>query len=250
MKSSTATTPRPNVIALLRTPRWIGFTALVLGAIVGFGLLSQWQFGRAEERRDQRSAMETATSETVRSLEEAMDAAPFTSVELIGSFSPETVLVRNRPLGGGNGYWVLSPWQEEASGDRVWVVRGWLAATSGATETVTAPAPTEEIRVLTGVTRSFEHADARPSDLPAGQVQAVSLTQLGEPSTPLWIQSTADSTLTPVPLPTIDEGRNISYAWQWLLFASIALSGWFIFLRREASLVAADTQSDHDAVTP
>jgi cytochrome oxidase assembly protein ShyY1 len=40
--------------------------------------------------------------------------------------------------------------------------------------------------------------------------------------------------LVPVPRPTIDEGQNISYAVQWLLFAAVGIIGWFIFLRREA----------------
>jgi cytochrome oxidase assembly protein ShyY1 len=35
-------------------------------------------------------------------------------------------------------------------------------------------------------------------------------------------------------VPTIDEGRNISYAIQWLIFATVAIAGWFVFLRREA----------------
>ena len=41
-------------------------------------------------------------------------------------------------------------------------------------------------------------------------------------------------------LPVIDEGRNISYAVQWILFALVALAGWFFFLRREARTVAAE----------
>jgi len=44
--------------------------------------------------------------------------------------------------------------------------------------------------------------------------------------------STGDLVL--VPLPEIDEGQNISYAVQWILFAMVAIVGWFIFLRREA----------------
>ena len=37
-----------------------------------------------------------------------------------------------------------------------------------------------------------------------------------------------------VPLPDIDESQNISYAVQWILFALVAIVGWFVFLRREA----------------
>ena len=44
----------------------------------------------------------------------------------------------------------------------------------------------------------------------------------------------AQEALIPVPLPEVDEGQNISYAVQWLLFAGVAMAGWFFFLQREA----------------
>ena len=43
-----------------------------------------------------------------------------------------------------------------------------------------------------------------------------------------------DASVTPIPVPVIDEGRNVSYAIQWLLFAAVAIGGWLFFLRREA----------------
>ena len=46
-----------------------------------------------------------------------------------------------------------------------------------------------------------------------------------------------------LPVPTIDEGQNISYAVQWLLFAAVAMGGWFFFLRREAIEEAALRES-------
>lgn len=234
------------MLTLLRTPRWLGFTSLVIAAIVGFGLLSQWQFTRAEERRSQRTAIELATASTVATVAEAMSATAFTGVDLEGEFLPATVLVRNRPLEGGNGYWVVSPWRETSSKSEIWVVRGWMPTTGGATEVVTAPEPPTGIGTLQGITREFEDSGPRPDDLPPGQVQAVSLEQLGNPESALWVQSTTvEPPLIPVPIPAIDEGRNISYAWQWLLFSAIASGGWFIFLRREARLVESSERERH-----
>ena len=40
--------------------------------------------------------------------------------------------------------------------------------------------------------------------------------------------------LEPLPLPAKDSAMNYSYAVQWLLFALVAICGWFYFLRREA----------------
>ena len=43
-----------------------------------------------------------------------------------------------------------------------------------------------------------------------------------------------DAFLRPVPPPEPTDSRNLSYAGQWLLFAGVAIAGWFFFLRREA----------------
>jgi cytochrome oxidase assembly protein ShyY1 len=42
-----------------------------------------------------------------------------------------------------------------------------------------------------------------------------------------------------MPAPVIDETQNISYALQWLVFAAVAITGWWFFLRREAREDAA-----------
>ena len=42
---------RGGVLALLRTPRWIGLTAAALLFIVAFGALSWWQWQRAQRDR-------------------------------------------------------------------------------------------------------------------------------------------------------------------------------------------------------
>ncbi|MCX6423834.1 MAG: hypothetical protein NTV96_04560 [Actinobacteria bacterium] len=44
-----------------------------------------------------------------------------------------------------------------------------------------------------------------------------------------------------VSAPQIDDTMNLSYAGQWLLFAGVALVGWYVFLRREAKEDARDT---------
>ena len=60
---------------------------------------------------------------------------------------------------------------------------------------------------------------------------------------PAYIQLSASEPpqdgLIALPLPEVDEARNISYAIQWLLFAMVAIGGWFFFLRREAKDDAA-----------
>ncbi len=239
------------MLALLRTPRWIGFTCLVIVSIIGFGLLSRWQWARAEEHRIERISIEQGyvvpgSTSYVTGLDE------FSRVSMNGNFIPEsTQLIRQRPLDGGNGYWVMSAFQpqEAPPSNLVWVLRGWLGASTQANTAPEIPAiPTGTIQ-LKGVIRLFEVAKDSGEGLPSNVISAMSTLDL-ERSTQIpgstfqdrVVQITAsDPTeeLTVVPVPSVDEGQNISYAVQWILFALVAIIGWFIFLRREAADEAA-----------
>lgn len=233
------------MLALLRTRRWLGFTAVVLTAILAFGLLSLWQWHRAEDKRIER-----------QQLEQALDSAPADISTLAalplgyGEWRPitasgtydnaDTVLVRRRPLDARNGMWVMTPLRT-SSGAIVWVNRGWIAAASTAEGTpLVPPAPSGEVTVI-GSAREYELAAPSDNDgLPAGQVAAAAAQTLPEVGAVegYYLQTRTsqpdEPDLETLPLPEIDEGRNVSYAIQWILFACVGLGGWFYFLRREA----------------
>ena len=243
--------------SLLRTPRWIAFTALVLAAIVAFGLLSRWQWARAEERRTDRVELQTETSTDPTSWSIAVESGQeWRPVTLVGTFEADgTVLIRQRPLDGRNGFWVATPLRQP-DGSRVWINRGWIAAEGGATATQAAPEPPAGDVTVAGWLRTAEVTPSpAPTDLPDGQAAALDPTMLDAGSQPSFyvqmrVSSPADADVTPVPVPVIDEGRNISYAIQWLLFAAVAIAGWLFFLRREARDDAerqAAAQSREDA---
>jgi cytochrome oxidase assembly protein ShyY1 len=229
------------VLALLRTRRWLGFTALVITAILAFGLLSRWQWHRAEEKRVQRAAMESAQLAVAVNLPAgaAADAVrPWQRVTVSGEYRPDSELVvRKRPLNGANGYWVLAP-LDTSDGRTVWISRGWIPASGPATELPTLPpSPAGPIRVE-GSWRQFEDVPAADqAGLPAGMLAGVDPDALpGGTDVDGYLQALEadDPALTALPVPTIDEGQNISYAVQWLLFALVAIGGWLVFLRREA----------------
>jgi len=48
------------------------------------------------------------------------------------------------------------------------------------------------------------------------------------------LNSAPEDSVTIVPITRPDELQNVSYAVQWLLFAAVAIGGWFYFLRRES----------------
>ena len=230
------------MLALLRTRRWIGFTILVIFLIAAFGFLSHWQWQRADEKRLQRISVEhSSDGSSIPLVSRDIESVPeWESVTAIGSFDPSRqVLARQRPLAGANGYWVLTPLRT-SDGLDIWVNRGWMAATGPAITTPESPRPpTGEVEV-TGWWRLPEQvSESSRTGLPEGMVGAVDPSVLPDTTTMTGyiqlLKSTPEmSGLIPVPRPTIDEGQNISYAVQWLLFAAIGIIGWFIFLRREA----------------
>lgn len=230
---------------LLRTRRWLGFTALVVGVIIAFGLLSRWQWSRAEERHEERVALQAAIARDpvplgTLDLTDLQDGQ-WRAVTATGVYSPDdSAVVRKRPLDARNGFWLMTPLRldEDTS---VWVNRGWLAAGQDALSTPDLPAPPAGEVTISGYLRAFEDADpGANAGLPAGQIAAPAAALLPPASdaVPAYIQlATSDPEqegLVALPLPDIDEGRNISYAIQWLLFAAVAMAGWYFFLQREA----------------
>lgn len=230
------------MLALLRTRRWIGFTCLVVAVIIAFGLLSHWQWGRAETKRQERFALEQAGDVTpaalppVSALPQAQEWNRFT---LHGSFdAAHQVVVRKRPLNGTNGFWVMTPFTSDP-GTRIWVNRGWFAAAGAATTMPVIPAPPTAPLDIVGAWRLYETATAADlTGLPTGMVPAPAAEVLPvEADAPGYLQliSPDQEGLIAVPTPEIDETQNFSYAVQWLLFALVSIVGWFIFLRREAA---------------
>ncbi len=229
------------MLALLKTRRWVGFTAIVIVSIIGFGLLSRWQWDRADERRVERLAISQA--QVLQDVDSVEDLPEFTRVNISGTYDNEdTRLVRQRPLDGGNGYWVMTP-LDANSGTRIWVIRGWVGASTIASEVPQVPSAPMGQTIVSGAVRNFEDPLEDVYGLPVGVVAKMSVEEL---TTPGFINSfdnrvvqlisskPSSGEIVIVPLPEVDEGQNISYAVQWILFALVAIIGWFIFLRREA----------------
>lgn len=229
------------MFALLKTRRWISFTALVLVSIIGFGFLSRWQWDRADEHRVERLAISQA--QVLEEVDSVNGLEEFTRVQIKGKFDDQlTKLIRQRPLDGGNGYWVMTPF-DTSSGSQIWVIRGWVGASTIATEVPEIPQSTPGSITVSGAVRNFEPPLADVYGLPVGVIARMSMEELNTTVTgssvdnrvvQLISSTPSASEMLTVPLPEVDEGQNISYAVQWILFALVAIIGWFIFLRREA----------------
>lgn len=213
------------------------FTAVVIVAIIAFGILSAWQWQRAEDKRQQRLDIQQAQEIAERDLDEVRE--PWQTVTVTGVFDPTTHrVVRQRPLQGQNGVWMLTLLR--LPDDRaVWVNRGWAPAARSAREVPNIPQPPFGDVTVTGGWVPFETDVREQPDLPTGMIAGVAPNVLPLAGDfPGFIQAQeftpGQVDLIPVSSPNIDEGQNLSYAMQWLLFAMVALGGWWYMLRREA----------------
>jgi len=227
------------VLSLLRTRRWQGFTAVVVLAIVAFGLLSRWQWDRAEEKRLMQQAQEVSELQPITPAP-GQDVAEFTAITMTGTYRPDVRrLVRQRPMEGRNGFWVM----DQLHGDhgRVWVLRGWVPAPARAGDSPEVDPVPSGLVTVTGYARPLPVGQPLGEDrggLPVDQVTAVERAQLPDEGDMAWYlqleQATPSETIMTVPITRPDDLQNVSYAVQWLLFAMVAMAGWFYFLRREA----------------
>lgn len=170
------------------------------------------------------------------------DVAEFTAITMTGTYQPELRrLVRQRPMEGRNGFWVMDVLQ--GAHGRVWVLRGWVPAPARAGASPDVDSVPIDLVTVTGYARPLpmgtpvaEGADR--GGLPLDQVTAVERAQLPDAGDMPWYlqlqQAQPAETLVTVPITRPDDLQNVSYAVQWLLFAMVAIAGWFYFLRREA----------------
>jgi cytochrome oxidase assembly protein ShyY1 len=183
----------------------------------------------------------------------------YRAVRLSGRYDAAAqVVVRNRPFGGAYGYEVLVPFQPAGGGPDLLVDRGWVESgqTGAAPGAIPAP-PSGAVTVTAHLLPGEAHKTAT---LPAGQFASIDLAQIrAETGTPLLDAYGVLSRESPTPptapalLPKPDDGGywgvNLSYAFQWGLFAVGALAFPFIFLRRRRRLAAEDAAADAAAET-
>jgi len=203
--------------------------------IIAFGILSRWQWSRAQEKRDLNASMMVARS--ADPISASLARSEWTPVIATGTYDPGSeVVVRKRPQDTVNGFWVMTPLLTDDG--TIWVNRGWIRAVGSATTYPTVPSPPTGMVTVTGMWRLWEKANT-VSGLPARMISDVDPEVLPVSSAFAgYVQLTGSepeqSTLDAILLPEIDDSKNISYAVQWILFALVCVGGWFFFLRREA----------------
>ncbi|MGV8976995.1 MAG: SURF1 family protein [Cellulomonas sp.] len=260
-------------------PRMLVLLLVLLGAAAVCVRLGVWQLDRAEIRGESSAAQQLAAQEAQPPVGLGDVLAPQTAftgglvgrrVVVRGVYDAAgQVLVVDRALDGRTGYLVLTPLrvtddrprpaassaatldatpvvaapEEVPAGTPVLpVVRGWVAVPDDA---AALAVPTGEVTVTAWLQSS--EASGR-SDLPPGQVDAISSAQLlNRWGGPIWTgygvlrASDPDQgdglTLLPTPVRsgTGLNVQNLAYAAQWWIFGGFAIFLWLRMVRDEAS---------------
>lgn len=259
---------------LLR-PKWILFHLLCLGGVVLMLNLSLWQWHRLQERKDFNALVEERSDEDVVRIEDlvppgtpvtdtsAADAVEWRPAQAEGTYLDDlSMLVVNRSQGGAAGSNLVTP-LELADGQVLLVNRGFIAL-----DTDIPAAPSGAVKVA-GVLRSTEErrfgqltsSDSAPDD-GITEVPRLDLEGLAEEldldllpvSLEAQVSVPADSdALAAIAAPELDQGPHLSYAIQWLIFATCVVVGWVFAVRRSIrthAAEAADAASSGDPDAP
>lgn len=241
------------MIRALRDPRWLsGLAVAVVFALVCVWL-AQWQLDRRVARAERNAAvLENYDSAPVPLPVAVPDlgaelgvTGEWQPVSLQGRYDADgTVLVRNRPQGGSNGYLVATPLVVDGDGTTttVLLVRGWLPSGADASSPGVVPeAPSGPVDVVARL-RAEEAPAGRSA--PEGQTYRLDVDDLladapGDTLSTAYgvVASEAGRTppgLVPVPRPDTDPGPHLAYGVQWYLFALAGLGIWLVLARRHA----------------
>jgi cytochrome oxidase assembly protein ShyY1 len=245
------------VLSFLVKPRWLVLTVVVVVVTIAMVMAGFWQLRRLGERRDRNAVIEARTAapavpatdalSTGQSFDEAAAAAEWRTLTATGTYDAERgVLVRNRSLDGAPGYHVITPLVLD-DGRALLVNRGWIPLAPTAGQSPEAPAPPAGEVTVEGRARATQQRGALgPRDPAEGVLSEVARVdiarlarQLPYPVLPAYVELTGQTPAAPsafprtIPPPELDEGPHLAYAVQWFIFATLAVIGWVVLVRRQ-----------------
>jgi len=231
---------------LLR-PWWVLSHLFVVALVVTMVSLGFWQLRRLDEKRDRNALIESRMDQPTVAVDDllapgdgadAVGEARFRQVTAVGTYDDgATVVVRNRSQDGVAGAWLVTPLVLE-DGARVGVLRGFVSFTADGS-IVEAAAPTGEVSVDGMIVDPGSFDGTAPQDLAPllaaeDVVPGLVLAESSTPAEPALADATTagPTSLLVVPPPELSEGPHLGYAAQWFIFATIAVVGYPLVLRR------------------
>lgn len=249
----------------LRQPRWVLFSALMLGLVVLMVNLALWQLRRLDEKRSRNDRIAEAVAADPLALGSSSELPEWRTVSAGGTYDvAHQVLIRNRSLDGQAGFHVVTPLRLP-DGRALLVNRGWIPLVSAGSDTPAPPPPPTGPVSVQGRVRASQHKGRflSPTDPPDGTLEQlyrvdiprISL-QVPYPLLPVYVEliSTAPEPTGPqpalIPVPVPDEGPHLAYAGQWIVFSCCAIAGWVLVVRRTARTSTAATGTPTEAPEP
>jgi cytochrome oxidase assembly protein ShyY1 len=235
------------------SPRWIALFLVAVVVAVVCVRLGVWQLHRLDEKRTLNTQVRAGLAQPIAPLPDLLQRADgdpgslaWHRAEVTGTYDTQhEVLLYGRALNGEPGHHVLTP-LVTADGTAVVVDRGWVPFEMDTPPVVEAAPPSGEVTV-TGVLLPVE-GSGDPSVQRDGSGRLLTVRRI-DPAylakempydlapLPLQLQEQSppqgSDLPAPVPLPELDEGPHLSYAIQWFTFATIALIGYVVLVRRE-----------------
>ncbi|MEX2275489.1 MAG: SURF1 family protein [Actinomycetota bacterium] len=230
------------------TPRWIFATLAIVAVSATCIRLGIWQLDRLEQRRSFNAQVERgrrAAPVPVRELVPegrvaAEESAAYRRVRAIGTYQTDRgFILFGRTLEGRPGNHVLTP-LELPDGEVLLVDRGWVPIELDQPPVAQALPPRGTVEVA-GVLVPSEEGEGPDESGIVGAIDVSSIGEaLGEATLPMYllleqqVPPQPGELPEPVLLPALSEGPHLSYAVQWFIFASIALIGFGVILRKAA----------------
>ncbi|MFT4219526.1 MAG: SURF1 family protein [Microbacterium sp.] len=245
--------------------RWTAYIGIAVVFAAACAFLSHWQFSRNAERSQQLELVAANYDAKPVSLETLIPEGAALSpgdkwhpVQLTGEYLvDQQLLVRNRPHGGTVAYEVLVPFRLDNG--RVFLVdRGWVSPSDDAERPGDIPAaPTGEVTVVARL-QEGEPLPVSGRGAPEGQVPTINLPLVAEAlgADGERLETSAYGLLVsedPAPAsrpnelasPSDDPGPYLSYAIQWILFATMGFVFIGYVIRSERKHRREDAQPEH-----
>lgn len=259
--------------SFLWRPRWIASHIFAVSLCISFIFLGFWQLDRLDQRQARNEAISSRSEAAPLSVADALnqigptayadyDAAgrvvDYAAMVDTGRYiESDLVRVANRSQAGASGEWTVGAFETD-DGHIVLVLRGFSPRDIEVTEATDTELHGwfRRSQIREGSLGAVDRGES--TRVPRLDVEAVASRldpALQDRVIPVWVQLGAPEfpiapvpagqavTPIPVPLPELDEGSHLSYAFQWFTFCVMGLGVYAMVLRRKAAGISDATPS-------
>lgn len=228
-------------------PRWLALAAVVIGLVVAFVNLGNWQLSRLEQRRERNEVVIQHENSPILDFAEVFgrpitEADQWQKVRVTGTFdAAHQYVVRYRSNAGTTGYEVLGVLQTD-DGRHLLVSRGFTERPAGQDFPRIAPPPPSGTVTIVGTVRRNETGDDNATVPDQGAIRLINSVAIGR-TLPfpvldgylgvVEIAPADPAGLVPVESPDLNEGNHFSYALQWFSFSGLAALGLVLMIRSD-----------------